>query len=111
VSLCQHEDLIVDRFEILHQNRYEDRATPIAGDIRSVSPETEVRRQRVEFRYPWAFEDVYGALHDFAADYPFEPCARAPVHEQSIVLNSDEARGYGESRRSSNEGVIKCVNF
>jgi len=73
VSLCQHEDLIIDRFELLHQKRYEDQATGIAADIRSVSPETEVRRQRVEFRDPWAFEDVYGALHDFATRYPFDP--------------------------------------
>jgi len=81
VSLCQHEDLIVDRFDLLHQNRYEDRATPIAGDIRSVSPETEVRRQRVEFRDPWAFGDAYGALHDFAACYPFDPENESyPIH-------------------------------
>ena len=38
-----------------------------------VSPETTVRPHVVDFGDPWDFEQVYGALHDFAADYPFDP--------------------------------------
>jgi transcriptional regulatory protein RtcR len=38
-----------------------------------VSPETEVRRSVVEFRDAWDFEEVYGALADFARGYKFQP--------------------------------------
>ena len=31
-----------------------------------------MRRQPIEFRNPWDFEEVYGALHDFARNYPFD---------------------------------------
>lgn len=41
-------------------------------DIARVSPETEVRLNVMELRDPWDFEEVYGALHDFAAAYPFD---------------------------------------
>jgi transcriptional regulatory protein RtcR len=73
VDLCRHDDLIVDRFELL----YEPNATPlaqlVAGDIVSVSPETEVRTHKVTIADSWDFEQVYGALHDFASGYPFAP--------------------------------------
>lgn len=80
VSLCQHEDLVIDRFELLHQKKYDDKAEMIAQDIRTVSPETEVRRQRIEFRDPWAFEDVYSALHNFALGYDFNEDETYLVH-------------------------------
>ena len=41
----------------------------------SVSPETEVRLNPMELKDPWDFEEVYGAMHDFAAAYPFDPDA------------------------------------
>ena len=72
VSLCQHEDLLVDRFEILHPRKFSATAEIVASDIRLVSPETEVRRKCVEFRDPWDFQEVYSALHDFARSYPFD---------------------------------------
>ena len=71
VSLCQHEDLVVDRFELLHQKKYRDKAVRIEEDIVQISPETAVRRHGIEFRDPWAFEDVYSALHGFATGYDF----------------------------------------
>jgi len=72
VSLCQHEDLLVDRFELLHEKKFALLSKTVADDIRSVSPETEVRSQAVEFRDPWDFQEVYSALHDFARKYPFD---------------------------------------
>lgn len=72
VALCQQSALVVDRFELLHQARFANLAETIEGDIGRVSPETEVRRHAVEFANPWDFEEVYGALHDWARGYAFD---------------------------------------
>ena len=72
VSLCQHEDLLVGRLELLVEGRTVNLAEQVAADIRSVSPETEVRIHQIQFRDPWDFEDVYGVLHGFARSYPFD---------------------------------------
>ncbi len=72
ISLCQHEDLLIDRFELLHQSKYNPLAQKLIADIATVSPETTVRSHLIEFRDPWDFEEVYGALHDFARAYLFD---------------------------------------
>ena len=72
VALCQHEDLIVDRIELIHDRNQNKQAELIVGDIANVSPQTEVRLHRMDFRDPWDFQEVYGALHDFALDYAFD---------------------------------------
>ena len=73
VDVCRQEDLVVDRFELLFQQRFKTLAGQITRDIESVSPETEVRAHHIEFEDPWDFEEVYGALHDFATSYDFKP--------------------------------------
>jgi transcriptional regulatory protein RtcR len=73
VSLCQHDDLLVDRFELLHDRQFAALCETICGDIKSVSPETNVRPHQVHFDDPWDFESVYGALLDFARGYAFVP--------------------------------------
>jgi transcriptional regulatory protein RtcR len=72
VSLCQHEELLVDRFELIYQRRYASLLKRISGDIGQVSPETEVVPHCIEFRNPWDFEEVFAALHDFAHGYSFD---------------------------------------
>lgn len=72
VSLCQHEDFLVDRIELIHQAKFDDLAEQVEQDIASVSPETQVRRHVVEFDDAWDFDAVYGALHDFTRGYPFD---------------------------------------
>ncbi len=72
ISLCQHEDLVVDRFELLHAARASSLADAVQRDIEMVSPETTVVRHTVDTDDPWDFEKVYGSLHDFAAAYPFD---------------------------------------
>ena len=71
VAVCQHEDLLVSRFELLHDLKFSGLAEQIAADVRSVSPETEVRPHIVQFDDAWDFQEVYGNLHDFASQYPF----------------------------------------
>ena len=73
VAVCQQEDLVVGRLVLLHQARFASLADTIRGDIRQVSPETEVQSTLVELGDAWDFESVYGALHDFARAYPFQP--------------------------------------
>jgi len=72
VSLCQQEDLVIDRLELLHDARSLQLAERTRDDIRSVSPETEVRLVQIELRNPWDFEEVYTLLHDFARGYAFD---------------------------------------
>ena len=73
VSLCQHEDLLVDRLVLLHGSRYEGLARAIAADVAQVSPETAVQLEVMEIADPWDLEETYGALRDFARRYPFDP--------------------------------------
>src|SRR4051794_8988811 len=71
VALGQHDDLLIHRFEILHQAKFTTLAQQIEADVRTVSPETQVRTHQLEFENAWDFQDVYGGLHDFARGYPF----------------------------------------
>jgi transcriptional regulatory protein RtcR len=73
VDLCRHDDLIVSRLELLHGSREQPLAETVVADIRTQSPETDVRTHVLDFGDPWDFGLVYGALHDFASRYPFEP--------------------------------------
>jgi transcriptional regulatory protein RtcR len=73
VDLCRHDDLVIARFELLSDRRFAKLARTIADDIRSVSPETEVRIHDLSIRDPWDFAQVYAALHDFARAYSFAP--------------------------------------
>lgn len=73
VAVCRHDDLLVDRFEILHQRNHVGLATDLREDMIAVSPETTVRLHEIGLKDPWDFEEVYGALQDFARGYPFDP--------------------------------------
>lgn len=73
VSVCQHEELLVHRFELLHDRKHKSLAEVVAADVSSVSPETEVRLTCVEFDDAWDFEEVYGKLADFAQSRKFDP--------------------------------------
>jgi transcriptional regulatory protein RtcR len=73
VAICQHEDLLIDRLELLCDKSSEKLAEEVTTDIHCVSPETEVRLHTLEFRDAWDLEEVYGALHAFAREYPFQP--------------------------------------
>ncbi len=75
VALCQHEDFLVDRIEIIHDNHGAALARQVAADIEQVSPETTARLHLVNIKGPWDFQEVYAAMHDFARAYPFDPDA------------------------------------
>jgi transcriptional regulatory protein RtcR len=71
VALTQREDLVVSRFELLHTAPHRALVEQLAADMRTVSPETEVRPVELAIADPWDFGDVYAALFDFARGYPF----------------------------------------
>lgn len=75
VSLFQHDELLIDRFELLHgdDNRSLDLAGRLRRDVRTVSPETDVRLHACDLSSPWDFQKVYATLHDFARGYDFKP--------------------------------------
>lgn len=72
VQLCQHPDFPVDRLELIHDKRHYHLACNVAAAIGRISPETEVRLVNIDMNDPWDFQEVYGKLYDFAADYGFD---------------------------------------
>jgi transcriptional regulatory protein RtcR len=72
VAACQHEDLLIDRFELLHPKGFTTLAEAVRDDIRLVSPETDVRLVVDPTTDPWDFEEVYANLHDFARSRVFD---------------------------------------
>lgn len=73
VAVCRHEDLVIDRFELLHTAAYRKLAEVVAADMHTVSPETSVRLVELPSGDPWDFEEVFATLFDFAHGYPFRP--------------------------------------
>ena len=73
VALTQHEDVVIDRFELLCNRGYEGLVRQLIEDMGAVSPETQVVSHTLALDDPWDFEQVYSALFDFARDYPFDP--------------------------------------
>ncbi|MDR1947688.1 MAG: RNA repair transcriptional activator RtcR [Desulfovibrio sp.] len=80
VALGEHEDLRIDRLELLYSTAHEKLASVVIGDLDLVSPETRIVPHHFELHNPWDFEEVYAALFDFAASYPFDP-----EHEDYLV--------------------------
>src|SRR3972149_7059535 len=66
VDLVRHEDLLLERLDLLHHPGEEKLLEAVVADLRSISPETEVRTHLLPYADPWDFEAVYGALHDLA---------------------------------------------
>ena len=92
VAICQQEDLIIRRYELLYQKRYEKLAQLIIADIRAVSPETEVRPTLIEFDDPWDLEEVYGALLDFARGQKFDTAREEEDLPQSASASASFSR-------------------
>lgn len=72
IALTQHDDLVVERFDLLHSGHFEPLVAQVEKDIASVSPETTVVAHHLPIVDPWDFEDVYGSLFDFAKNYTFD---------------------------------------
>ncbi|GAB3458970.1 RNA repair transcriptional activator RtcR [Insolitispirillum peregrinum] len=73
VGMFMHDDLRIDRYIMLHGSLHRSLAEQTCRDIASVSPETRIERHVIDFANPWDFEEVYGALLDFARSRPLDP--------------------------------------
>lgn len=73
VSLAQHDDLVIDRLELFHDKRSNALAQQVQSDYAQLSPTTEVKLVEMHLANPWDFGEVYTALYDWAAAYPFDP--------------------------------------
>jgi transcriptional regulatory protein RtcR len=73
VALTQHEDVVIDRIELLFNGDMHALVELVQQDIGAVSPETTLVPRHIAIDDPWDFEQVYGALFDFAKAYPFDP--------------------------------------
>ena len=73
ISMAQHEDTLVHRFELIYTPKHETLAQLVQRDIVAVSPESEVRLLPMDIRDPWDFGEMYGALYDWVRRYPFKP--------------------------------------
>lgn len=73
LSLMQHEDLVIDRLELLYAPQHMALAQLVRDDIATVSPETSVSLVPMDIADPWDFEEVYARLFDWAQTYRFEP--------------------------------------
>ncbi len=72
VALAQHEDLLLDRFELLYDPRHTTLAQRVREDILTSSPDTAVRLHEVGLLNPWDFGEVYGTLYDWMRNYRFD---------------------------------------
>ncbi len=73
VAMCQQEDLLISRLELLAEPKFAEVTKTVIADIRQVSPETEVRVHDVVFKDAWDFQEVYERLYDFVSGYDFQP--------------------------------------
>lgn len=72
VALCQHDDLLIDRLELLRPRRFDALAKVVQRDIEQVAPETRIVAHDFDVADPWDFEEVFAALHAFAGGYRFD---------------------------------------
>ena len=74
VALAMHEDMLVERFELLVDSlRWGNLAAQIKADIATVSPSTQLTLHDLALPDPWDFGDVYARMHAFVRGYAFEP--------------------------------------
>ncbi len=127
VGLCQHEDLLVHRLELLYQKQFTPLLKRVCKDINAVSPETEIVCREISIDNPWNFEEVFAALHDFAIQYPFEQDNEYLVHistgthvAQICLFLLTEARyfpanliqtGPGRGRMSNVAGTYSIIDL
>ncbi|MEO8154788.1 MAG: RNA repair transcriptional activator RtcR [Rhizobacter sp.] len=72
ISMAQHEDLEVARFELFFTPRFEALAQQVRKDLAATSPHSEVNLIALDIADPWDFGEVYAALYDWVRAYPFD---------------------------------------
>jgi len=127
VSLCQHEDFLIDRLELLYQKEYGRLLDKVRHDIARVSPETEIVAHEIALQNPWDFEEVFALLHDFSLKYQFNQDDDYLIHittgthvAQICLFLLTEARyfparliqsGPGRGRYTGAEGTYAIIDL
>ena len=73
VALCSHDDLVVDRLELLVPRGQQALARIVVADLAQIAPETVVRVHELAITDPWDLEETYGALYDLFRGYDLAP--------------------------------------
>jgi len=73
VSMCQHEDQLVQRLILLSERRHLKLFNQVRSDIAAVSPETQVEHREFAARDPWDFEEVFDGLFSLSRELAFDP--------------------------------------
>src|SRR5687768_5822532 len=73
VDICRQDDFEVHELHLLVDPKHPRVTETLTADIGTISPDTVVRSHEMAIKDPWDFEEVYGALHDFASAFPFDP--------------------------------------
>lgn len=81
VGMVAHADFPVARVELMLTSAdHVPLARQVAEDISRVSPDTEVVAHVLDVKDPWDFAAMYGALHEFARQYPYVDGEQYHVH-------------------------------
>ena len=72
VSLVQHEDVVIDRLELLYTLAHQDLAQLVQADMAIASPETTVNLVPMPIADPWDFGEVYAQVFDWTQAYRFD---------------------------------------
>lgn len=73
VALGMHEDLLLDRLELIVPSSADAWLPQVIADLEAVSPETEVRCHVLDLRDPWDFDEVFTALLDLVIGLDVQP--------------------------------------
>ena len=72
ISMAQHADAQVSRFELLYPPSSAHLAERVALDIQFASPNTEINLTPFPLNDAWDFVEVYAALYDWSKHYAFD---------------------------------------
>ena len=72
VSLVQHEDVVIERLELLYIPPHRELAHQVRTDMATASPETTVTLVPLPIADPWDFGEVYAQLYDWTQAYRFD---------------------------------------
>lgn len=72
VSLVQHEDVVIERLELLYTPPHRELAHQVRADMATASPETSVNLVPLPIADPWDFGEVYAQLYDWTQAYRFD---------------------------------------
>lgn len=80
VSLCLHDDLLIDELHLLYSSRDQRLFDIVKADIALVSPKTQVFGHHLGLTDPWDFAEVYAQLYDFVTEFDFDDRVHYLLH-------------------------------